>query len=110
MSIKVPREQDLPKACLVWLHLHGFHVWRQNAGGMKVGKRFVRFSHQPGISDIIGWTKTGRFLAIETKRRGQKPTQVQRDFLDALNRAGGVGLVVHSLDELIEGLGREMGE
>lgn len=104
MGFKAPREQDLLKTCLQWLLLNGYHVWRQNSGGMKIGKRFVRFSHESGISDIIGWTAVGRFLAIETKRPGQKPTATQQSFLDVLNASGGIGLCVHTLDELIDQL------
>lgn len=42
----------------------------------------------------------GRFLAIETKRPGQKPTAAQLRFLGMVQEAGGLALVAHDVTEV----------
>ena len=122
--MKVVRETDLVKQLLQWLKLRGIDAWRQNAGAMageyKGKRRFLRFAGVEGISDIIGLvsvnvmplpfgTQAGpmtiaRFLAIEAKMPGNKPTEKQIAFLEMVRRAGGIGLVVYSLADLESGL------
>jgi hypothetical protein len=46
--------------------------------------------------------KTGRFLAIEVKRPGGKPTPEQQQFMDMINQAGGLAFVAHSIEEVAE--------
>jgi VRR-NUC domain-containing protein len=110
--MKSPLESDIQKQCLQWLALHQFRVWRQNSGAAKLrdgnGKaRFIRFAAAVGVPDVVGWLPGGRFLGIEFKRPGKSPTADQQQFLDRLNADGGLGLCVHSLEELIEGLREE---
>jgi hypothetical protein len=53
------------------------------------------------VSDIIGCRlKTGRFLAIEVKRPGGKPTPEQQQFIDTINHAGGLAFVARSIEEV----------
>jgi hypothetical protein len=79
-------------------------AWRQNQGaltGTRGGKRlFVRFAAMPGISDILGVLPGGRFLAVECKRPGNRPTPEQAAFLAAVEAAGGLALVVRDVAEL----------
>lgn len=99
-------ETDLVRACIDWLKSNGCMIWRQNQGGMKMAgdgpRRFIRFAHINGISDVIGLTPTGRFICVEAKQPGGKPTVEQEAFLAAVRANGGIALVVHSLDELAE--------
>lgn len=44
----------------------------------------------PGLPDICGMTKDGRFLAIEIKEIGETPSPIQHEFLDYIYRSGGV--------------------
>ena len=44
----------------------------------------------------------GRFLAVEAKMPGKEPTPRQETFLASVNAMGGLGLCVHSVDELVE--------
>ncbi len=44
----------------------------------------------PGMADIIGQLRTGQALAIEVKAPGKKPTSLQQDFIDTVNRFDGV--------------------
>ena len=53
------------------------------------------------MSDIIGCIrKTGRFLAIEVKRPGNKGTPEQQQFIDIINQAGGLAFVARSVEEV----------
>ena len=46
----------------------------------------------------------GNFLGVECKRPGQQPRPEQEAFLQDIRDRGGIGLCVHSLDELAEQL------
>ena len=108
MSLKKPSEQSIVNACLQLLALRGAFAWRVNQGAMKVGRRFVRFNHAEGISDIVGvlpagtfWlprldggstvmcqsVPAGRTIAVECKRPGlgkkSRPDPHQQAFLDS---------------------------
>lgn len=105
MSIPRPTEQHIQGACLHYLALIGAFAWRQNSGAMArtdatTGKRYyTRFNGAPGCSDIIGVYR-GRFLAVEVKQPGQRPTVEQQVFLDSVRTCGGIALVVTSVDDL----------
>lgn len=54
-----------------------------------------------GSADILGILKpSGRFLAIEVKKPGGKPSEEQIAFLCAIRDAGGVAIVAQSLDDV----------
>ena len=67
---------------------------------MRAGKRFVRFAHVDGISDIIGLLPDGRFLAIECKIAPNKPSEHQAEFLSSVAKQGGVALVIYEVNQL----------
>lgn len=100
-------ETNLNRAALSYLELRGILAWRTNTGAATFGtgtaKRFVRFG-RPGISDIIGVLPDGRFLAAEAKVGKRVATDAQQNFIDEVNRLGGVGFVFYDLDELEEHL------
>lgn len=50
-----------------------------------------------GVPDIVCCVK-GRFLAIECKAPGKKPTALQEREMDRIGEAGGVALVIDSED------------
>jgi hypothetical protein len=103
-----PLEREIQRQCLEWLGLHGVFCWRQNAGALTVPeawgrkRRFVRFASVPGVSDVLGVLPGGRFLAVEVKRPGNHPTGDQAVFLASVRAAGGVALVVYSVDDLAD--------
>lgn len=57
-----------------------------------------------GASDMIGFLKGGRFLAVETKRPGERATQEQAQFIDMVNECGGLGICVSDVQELANAL------
>ena len=97
---KYAKEGDLVKDCIRWLESVGCYVWKQNQGGMKTDTHFIRFAHVKGISDIIGLTPGGVFIAVECKQPGNKPTADQAAFLDRVRAKGGLAYVAHDTDEL----------
>ena len=54
-----------------------------------------------GISDLLICYK-GRFIAIELKVKGNKPTALQTAYLDNVEGAGGEAYVCFCLDEVKE--------
>lgn len=96
---------NLTKQALKVLSLAGFHVWRQNNGGVfdPTKKVFRRNSSTPGTSDIIGYNrKTGQFIACEIKVGKDKLSAAQELFLADVRNAGAIGIVIKNIDELIE--------
>lgn len=111
-TLKKHTETQLVKACLEWLHLHGIVAWRQNTGAVlaagKGKRRLVRFGII-GMADIGGVLPDGRALHIECKLPGRYTSFDQDEFLDSINENGGLGIVVHTLDELQQKLRVEPG-
>ena len=83
--------RDVLNACRI------FH-WKHWQGGMTSIK---------GIADILGIYQ-GRFLAIEVKRPGLKPTSDQQAFLENVNEAGGIGFVAWFPEDVIRELQLEV--
>ncbi len=92
-------ETDLVRACLTFLGLHGIMAWRNNTGAYKIGSRFISYGHR-GSGDIFAILPDGRFCSIECKVGRNKPSDAQVRWADNVNEAGGMAIVVYSLDEL----------
>ncbi len=101
-------ETTLVRACLDVMHCRRIMAWRSNSGSVtatyKGKKRYVRFSSMAGLSDICAILPGGVFLAVECKIGKNKPTDEQRNFLDAVKAKGGVALVIYSADQLMQEL------
>jgi hypothetical protein len=99
-----PLEKEIQATILKWLTFKGAFAIRVNSGAVRAshnGKsRLVRFTNRPGCSDILCCLWNGRFAAIEVKRPGEVPTDKQREFLQSIERSGGIGVWVTSVDEL----------
>lgn len=71
----------------------GAILWRNNTGAYKdKGGRFIRYGLCVGSADWVGIWR-GRFLAVECKAPGKKPTPEQISFIDAVNAAGGIAFI-----------------
>lgn len=100
-------EAEVQTQIIDWLCLKQIFNWRQNTMGVYMGQDENgngRFRKAPatGISDICGVLPNGKFLAIECKRPGGKPSPEQIEFIDNVNGNGGVGFVADNLDIVIE--------
>lgn len=104
------RESDILRACLRYLHALNWLAWRNNSGAMSVGqgaaRRHVRFNGADGSSDLFAVAPDGRFVAIETKRPGNKPTPTQAHWLAQVAACGGLAIVATSLDDMLGALER----
>ena len=115
------RERDVQAAILAMLKARGIPAWKVGSGAFKVDGRYVRMG-QKGMADIIAIksigliqlgpasapgreTVVGQLVAIEVKSKVGKPTLEQRAFLDTVRKAGGIGIVARSCDDVVEALG-----
>ena len=100
------KETEIQKACLEWLQWQGYLAWRNNTAGIYDQKKGVyRFHGMKGVSDILCCLPPdGKLLAVEVKAPRGKPTEYQKEFLDKVNDAGGIGIVVTSVDDLEKAL------
>jgi len=116
-------ESDIMRRIQVKLSSVGARLFRNNTGLAWQGKvqrfpetryievhptdivirnaRPVHFGLCDGSSDLVGWTKDGRFCAVESKNT-TKPTQEQVNFIGAVNWSGGVGFIAHSPEEALQ--------
>lgn len=102
-----PTEAQTQKVILEYLQgIKHYFCWRNNTGVMNtpsVGNaksRFIRFG-KVGSGDILGMTHSGRFFSVEVKRKGNKPTDFQMEFMNRVKQEGGIALIAYSLDDVI---------
>jgi hypothetical protein len=103
--LKGVKENAVMNAVDEYLALKRIPHWRQNSGALKNAYgQFVHFGKK-GSADFTGIDpKTGRRLEIECKAPGKSLRESQRQFLDMINKCQGVGICVHSVEELEEQL------
>jgi len=99
-------EADIQRTILDYLNLKGHFVVRINTMGVAKwgrGGSFAGFRPSPmkGVSDILGISSTGKFIAIEVKSAKGKASPEQIDFLDKVRARGGIAIVARSLDDVI---------
>lgn len=75
-------------------------IWRNQSGYAEVNGRWMAFGLIAGAADLIGLVKPwGRFLALEVKSKTGRASKEQTQFLALVNRMGGVGRLVRSVEE-----------
>lgn len=116
----VPSETPLRKSIQVAASRVGARLFRLNTAVGWVGKVMSRTADMVTIanarplhaglgiggSDLIGWTKGGRFLAIEVKSGRVPVTPEQQRFIDGVLACGGRAGVARSVEDalrIIEG-------
>lgn len=97
-----PRESLIQRAILEYLAWRGIFAFRVNQQGVPLhdGRGGFRPSPTRGVSDILGILPGGTFLAIEVKRPGKRPTDIQDEFLTRVGQAGGVAFVATSVEDV----------
>jgi len=82
---------------------NGF-FWRENSGMVKqtdsYGKVRMWRAGIQGIADVIGVYK-GRFVAIEVKAKGKKPSVFQIAYLERVKQCGGIAFVCDDDKEVV---------
>jgi len=77
--------------------------------------RRVYYGLHKGSADIIGWEsvditpemvgkKIAVFLAIEVKSEKGKPTKEQQNFIEQVNKSGGIGIITNNVEDVINKL------
>jgi hypothetical protein len=96
-----PKEGSVLNAVSSYLSALQIPHWRINSGGLKDSHgRLVRFG-APGMSDYYAIGPAGVSIWIECKRpKGGRLSESQKEFLDCVNRSGGIGIVVNSIESL----------
>ena len=84
------KEQDIQTAIMNYI---------SSIGGLPVKFNNMGIYAKAGVSDILACIK-GRFVAIEVKRPGKKPSDLQERFLDAVNTIGGFAFWADSLQDV----------
>lgn len=102
-------EKQIQDSIIDWLSASGIFHYRQNTGAFskeytrkrdgKVRRSFVRFG-TPGATDIVA-VYNGVYIGIEVKDNDGKMSEDQENFRYALCRAGGIYLLVRSVDDVI---------
>jgi Holliday junction resolvase len=87
-------EAQLTRSIRQLLRSLGIFHWKVWGGPMST----------PGVPDIIGCFK-GRLIGIEIKSEKGVVSEYQKEFIENINRAGGLAFVARSLEDVIEGLG-----
>jgi hypothetical protein len=90
--------------CLRYLERHGFFVWNNPTGCVRIAPaRWVSFGKK-GSADILGCLPGGKFLAIEVKAAHGRLSPEQQEFIQKIRGNGGLALVVRSWKELDQAL------
>lgn len=97
-------EKEVQKSLIEYLNYRGHYVWRNNSFAMNTtdtrGRNHFFWAGLKGSSDILGISKDGRFIAIEVKRKGNKPSPFQKAFLEEIRSRNGIAVVAYSLDDI----------
>lgn len=98
-------EKVIETAILTYLnYLPQCFAWKNNNTGIYDPKRGCFRKNRNkfainGVADIIGVYR-GRMLAIEVKKPGGKATKEQTDFINRINKLGGIAGVATSIDDV----------
>lgn len=82
----------------------GHTPFRNNVGAYKhPDGRYIRFGvGGKGGSDIIGITSTGRFFAIEVKTKKGRASKEQLNYIDHVQKMGGLAGIARSPQEALD--------
>ena len=120
----IPLERDIQRTILQALRLHRVQIIPTDAGGTGEVKGLLvnipawlakalrlpqdlpfglaAWLHVPkGFPDLLGRLEDGRWIAVEVKRPGHKPTPIQIRYLDLLRKKGAVAFWADSVDSAL---------
>lgn len=83
----MPKEQNIQTSIMNYI---------SSIGGLPIKFNNMGIYAKAGVSDILACIK-GRFVAIEVKRPGNKPSAVQLQFITAVNSIGGLAFWADNL-------------
>jgi len=77
------------------------------SGVVKRKGHWITIGNIPGLADIDGMLKGGRFFCIEVKKPLEEPTKEQFDFMSMVNMGGGLAFWTDNLQDVIDTLKME---
>jgi hypothetical protein len=86
----MPKEQNIQTSIMNYI---------SSIGGLPIKFNNMGIYAKAGVSDILACIK-GRFVAIEVKRPGNKPSAVQLQFITAVNSIGGLAFWADNLQDV----------
>ena len=101
-------EGAIQKVILDYLKLKKYLVFKHRNVGIykQATNSYIPLSFgEKGISDVIGCSPQGTFIAVEVKKPGGKPSPDQLRFLEEVKVRGGIGILAYSLDDVIAEIG-----
>ena len=112
MRKAVGKEGDLVRAVIQYLNARGAFAWRNQSGmlrGAHKGKPWAVRMGVRGMPDVlavlpIGPFYVGRLLAVECKRRPNKPTAAQEHTMNQLRKRGALVVVAYSVADVEKAL------
>lgn len=81
-------ESQLQASIIKLLRKHGYIVLRTNAGLINIDGRWINLGEKDR-ADLHACGPGGLFIAIEVKRKGNKPTPGQLKYLEEVKATGG---------------------
>ena len=97
------KEKEIQKVISEYLTLKRIFFYRNNSGAFRSeGGGFYRFG-ATGSPDIVAVIR-GKYIGIEVKTERGILSPGQKQFKENLEKAGGIYLVVRSLNELLDQL------
>ena len=82
------QETKVQRKIVAELKKRGYNVYRQ------------AYSQRAGTPDLIACSPNGIFCGFEVKTATGKPTALQLHHLEMINKAGGIGSIIRSVDDL----------
>lgn len=71
----------------------------KSIGGLPIKFNNMGIYATAGVSDILACIK-GKFVAIEVKKPGGKPSKLQLSFINAINSLGGIAFWTDNLEDV----------
>lgn len=95
-------ENKIMKDIQVAMSIVGARVFRNNVGlfETKDGRK-IKTGLCVGSSDLIGFDRKGRFIAIEVKRPGGERRIEQKRFIELVNSFGGIAFFADSQEDAL---------
>ena len=90
LVITMAKEQDIQDKIMDYI---------KSIGGLPVKFNNIGIYAKAGVSDILACIR-GRFVAIEVKKPGNKPSALQENFIDAVNSIGGFAFWADNLEDV----------
>ena len=81
-------EQQIQQRIMFWLIANGHEPYK------------IIAANKNGVPDILCCLSNGRFLAVEVKKPGGKPSPMQRYRIRRILERGGLALITDNLEEL----------